>query len=63
MKILKNLKNMKPEYRGSFFSYWSNCVFTAAITYLGNYYKDINMRRELLLDAMKNIQCEGEMTG
>ena len=52
LKIMKNLKNMREEYRGAFFNYWTRCVFTAAVVYLGRYYKDINLKRAVLLDAL-----------
>lgn len=51
VKIMNNLKNFKPE-RGSIFSYWTRCVFTAAITYLAKYYKDINTWRGMMIEAL-----------
>lgn len=60
VKIMNNLKNFKPD-RGSIFSYWTRCVFTAAITYLAKYYKDINTWREMMIEALNaanaNMQC------
>lgn len=57
VKIMKNLKNFNPE-KGSIFSYWTRCVFTAATTYLANYYKDINRKRQLLVDALKKAHID-----
>ena len=52
MKIIKNLKNMKVEYKESFFAYWTRCVFTAAFVYLSNYYKEKNRKKEMIKDAL-----------
>lgn len=52
MKILKNIHNMKEEYRKSFFAYWTRCVFTAAVVYLAKHYKQVNLKRKLYLDAL-----------
>lgn len=52
MKILKNIHNMKEEYRKSFFAYWTRCVFTAAVVYLAKHYKSVNLKRKLCLDAL-----------
>lgn len=45
MKILKNIHNMKEEYRKSFFNYWTRCVFTAAVVYLAKHYNRVNLKR------------------
>lgn len=52
LKILKNIHNMKEEYRKSFFAYWTRCVFTAAVVYLAKHYKGVNLKRKLYLDAL-----------
>lgn len=52
LKILKNIHNMKEEYRKSFFAYWTRCVFTAAVVYLAKHYKQVNLKRKLCLDAL-----------
>lgn len=52
LKILKNIHNMKEEYRKSFFAYWTRCVFTAAVVYLAKHYKSVNLKRKLYLDAL-----------
>ena len=63
LKQVKNLHNLKPEKRQFFFAYLTRCVFTAAITYLSHYYKDLNTKRELILETMEKIQNEGDITG
>ena len=54
-KIIVNLKNFKPE-KGTLFSYMTRCVFTACIDYLAKHYKDMNRRRQLLLDALEKAE-------
>lgn len=61
VKIVKNLKNMKEEKKTGFFSYWTHCVFTAGIVYLSKHYKYINNRRQMILDAIENVEAEGEI--
>lgn len=56
LKIIKNLKNMKEEYKSSFFTYWSTCVFTAATVYLAKYYRGMNKMRAMLKDALVEAQ-------
>ena len=58
MKIIQNLKNMREDKKAGFFSYWTQCIWTAAIVYLKKYYKFINKRRQMILDAMNQIECE-----
>ena len=53
MKIMKNLKNMKEEYKSSFFSYWTRCVRTSSIVYLKKHYKDVNYKRKLIIDKLE----------
>lgn len=52
VKIMKNLKNFKPD-KGSIFSYWTRCVYTAAYVYLSAHYKRVNEGRQMLLDALE----------
>lgn len=56
MKIERNLKNMKEGYRGCFFAYWTRCCFTAATTYLAKHYRGVNLKREMLLDKLQQLQ-------
>lgn len=60
IKIMKNLKNMKEEYHGSFFSYWTRCVWTSSIVYLREHYKEVNMRRQMILDKLEELKCDGK---
>lgn len=61
VKIVKNLKNLKAEKKTGFFSYWTHCVFTAGIVYLAKYYKYINNKRQMILEAIESIESEGEI--
>lgn len=56
MKIIKNLHNMKEEYKSSFFSYWTRCIWTASIVYLGKHYKNINKRKQLMIDCLEEMR-------
>ncbi len=58
LKIIRNLKNMKEEYKDSFFNYFTRTAFTAYVTYLGKHYKEMNHRRELLIDALESVKGE-----
>ena len=49
VKILKNLKNMKEEYRKSFFAYWTLAATSAFMVVLAKYYKEQNLKKELLM--------------
>ena len=44
---------MKEERRGSFFSYWSCCCYSAFVTYLRKHYKHTNEKRKYLLDTLQ----------
>lgn len=57
-KIMKNLHNMKPEKKSGFFSYWTHCVFTAGMVYLSNYYKQLNNKRQMLMEAISKLESE-----
>lgn len=50
LKLIRNLKNFKPE-RGSLFSYLSRIVFCACATYLKKHYRIRNAKREMSLSA------------
>ena len=54
IKMAKNLKNFKPE-KGKLFSYFTYCCWTAYVVYLGKYYKEMNKKREQILEALNNI--------
>lgn len=62
IKCQKNLKNIDPE-KGSLFAYFTTCCWTAFVVYLGKHYEQMNIRRQLILDAMRNLQNEGEHIG
>lgn len=58
LKIIKNLKNMKEEFNSSFFNYFTRCCWTAFIVYLGNHYKQLNLKRKLIVDALEQVKQE-----
>lgn len=58
LKIIRNLKNMKENYKGSFFAYWTRICFTAAYTYLNKHYQYINRQRERLLERLEDVQAQ-----
>lgn len=47
LKMMKNLKNFKPE-KGKLFSYLTTCCWTAFVIHLAKYYNELNKKRELL---------------
>lgn len=53
LKIIKNLKNMKEEKRSGFFSYFTTCVWSSCMSYLRKHYKQMNNRRQFLLDVLE----------
>jgi len=61
LKIIANLKNMKEEKRKSFFAYWTRCVWTAAIVYLGKHYKYMNNKRKLMLEAIAEAASQSNL--
>ena len=55
IKCHKNLKNYNPA-KGTLFSYFTRCCWTAFVTYLVKHYKQMNLKRQLLLDALEDAQ-------
>lgn len=51
LKCLHNLKNIDTS-KGTVFNYFTRTCWTAFITYLAKYYKDMNKKRQMLLAAM-----------
>ena len=60
IKCFKNLKNIDTT-KGTAFSYLTRVCWTAYIVYLGNYYKDLNHKKELLVEAIGQIENERGM--
>ena len=54
LKCIKNLKNFKPE-KGKLFSYFTTCCWTAFVVYLSIHYKEMNQKRQLVVDALNSI--------
>ena len=57
VKCIKNLKNYQPS-KGKLFSYFTQCCWSANMDYLNKYYKEMNIRRQLLLDTLETIECD-----
>ena len=47
VKIVKNLKNFKPEFGASAFKYFSRCTYFAFCETIMKYYKHKNMLEQL----------------
>lgn len=58
MKCVVNLKNVKEQYKNSLFSYFTNTCWCAFMDYLTKHYKNQNLKKKLLLEAIQNIQDE-----
>lgn len=57
IKCIKNLKNIDTS-KGSIFSYLTRVCWTAYIVYLAKYYKDLNAKKQMLVDAIGNVENE-----
>lgn len=55
IKCHKNLKNYKPD-KGKIFTYLTYCCWSAFVSYLDKHYKQMNLKRQLLLDALEDAQ-------
>lgn len=58
IKCVVNLKNIKEKYKNSLFSYFTNTCWCAFITYLQKHYKYVNLKRQLILDALQSMNDE-----
>lgn len=59
MKCIKNLKNIKGEFNGrQIFNYLTRACFTAIYDYLSDHYKEVNLKRELLLASIEKMSDE-----
>ena len=56
VKIVKNLKNFKPEIGASAFKYFSRCAYFAFCETIMSYYKHKNMIEQLTEAAKRNMQ-------
>lgn len=59
VKCLHNLKNIDTA-KGTIFNYFTRTCWTAFITFLAKYYKGMNERRQLLLDALTQVEGQKE---
>ena len=58
VKVVSNLKNVKEQYRNSLFSYFTNICWCAFMDYLTKHYRNQNLKKKLLFDAIQNLQNE-----
>ena len=59
LKIVKNLKNFKPEIGASAFKYFSRCAYFAFCETIMSYYKHRNMIEKLTEAAKRNMKRLG----
>ena len=59
VKIVKNLKNFKPEIGASAFKYFSRCCYFAFCETIMSYYKHKNMIEQLTEAAKRNLKQLG----
>ena len=59
LKIVKNLKNFKPEIGASAFKYFSRCCYFAFCETIMQYYKHKNMIEQLTEAAKRNMKSLG----
>ena len=60
LKCHRNLKNYNPD-KVTLFSYFTRCCWTAFVTYLAKYYKDMNESRQLLMDALSDLEANPDI--
>lgn len=56
LKMINNLKNIKEEKKGGCFSYFTACAWCSFIDTLAKHYKEYNKRRQLLINALEDLQ-------
>ena len=59
IKIVKNLKNFKPELGSSAFKYFSRCCYFAFCETIMSYYRHRNMIEQLTEAAKRNMKSLG----
>ena len=59
LKIVKNLKNFKPEIGSSAFKYFSRCCYFAFCETIMSYYRHKNMIEQLTEAAKRNMKALG----
>lgn len=56
LKMIKNIKNYKPEFKSKCFNYFTRCAECSFWTTLGKHYQQVNMVRELTLEYANKIE-------
>ena len=56
VKCIKNIKNYKPERASNCFNYYTRCTEHAFWEVLGKHYRQINIRRELVMQYAEQIE-------
>ena len=59
VKIVRNLKNFKPEFGASAFKYFSRCTYFAFCETIMSYYKHTNMIEQLTEAAKQSMKSIG----
>lgn len=57
VKCIKNIHNYKPERAGSCFNYYTRCTEHAFWEVLGKHYRQINIRRQLIVEYADQIEA------
>ena len=53
---MRNLKNVKEEMAHKhLFAYYTTAAWTAFVTYLSKHYKNVNLRRKLILEHLEDL--------
>jgi len=55
LKQVRNLKNLDPS-KGSVFAYLTQCCWTAFIVYLGQHYKQLNIKRDMVIKVLMSTE-------
>ena len=60
LKQMKNLKNLDPS-KGSLFAYLTQCCWTAFVVYLADHYKQVNLKRDMLMTALHEAEDRNDI--
>lgn len=58
-KLIKNIKNYNPKYRGSVFSYCTRCAEQGFLAYLIKHYRFINQKRAAAMEMAAKADAAG----
>lgn len=60
LKMIKNLKNYKPERSSAAFNYFTRCAYCSFMATLTKYYKYVNLKRDLVERAIDELHIDSE---